>query len=205
MGAPEEQSAPQRTLVIACGALARETLAVIEANGLGHMDVTCLPADLHARPQLIPEAMRARIREKRAGYERILCLYGDCGTGGLLDAVLAEEGVERIEGAHCYAFYAGLEDFEALQEEELGSFYLTDFMVRQFDAFVIRPLGLDRRPQLRDLYFEHYRRVVYLAQDDEPGLVERAGEAAARLGLPLVVRRTGMGLLAPFLAGREAA
>ena len=143
----------RRILVIACGALAREVLAL----KLDAIDVACLPAQLHNHPKQIPEAMRAKIRANRESYDEILCLYGDCGTGGELDRVLAEEGVSRIEGAHCYAFYAGEEAFAALAEEEPGTFYLTDFLVRHFDALVIRGLGLDRFPELRDDYFGNYR------------------------------------------------
>jgi hypothetical protein len=191
-----------RTLVIACGALARETLAVIEANRLDHIDVTCLPAIWHNRPEKIAPGVRRKIRAARARYDEILCLYGDCGTGGELDKVLAEEGVERIEGPHCYAFFAGLAAFDALQEEEIGSFYLTDFLVRHFDRLIIKGLGLDRHPQLLPVYFGNYRRVVYLAQTDDPGLLRKAEAAAQRLNLPLLVRATGLDGLAPFLGTR---
>ena len=185
----------RKILVIACGALAREVLAL----RLGHIDVACLPAQLHNHPQRIPEAMRAKIRANRAAYDEILCLYGDCGTGGELDRVLEEEGVRRIEGAHCYAFYAGEEVFAALAEEEPGTFYLTDFLVRHFDALVIRGLGLDRFPQLRDDYFGAYRRVVHLAQVDDPETTAKAKAAAERLGLAFERRFTGLAGLQAFL------
>jgi hypothetical protein len=188
-----------RTLVIACGALARELLAVIEASRLDFLDVTCLPAILHNRPEKIPEAVRAKIRRGRRTHARILCLYGDCGTGGLLDEVLREEGVERIEGAHCYAFYAGLDAFDAMAEEEPGTFYLTDYLVRHFDRLIVKGLGLDRFPQLLPDYFGHYRRVVYLAQTDDPALTDRAEAAAARLGLAFERRFTGQSGLSAFL------
>ncbi len=150
----QARKARAKILVIACGALAREVLAL----KLDAIDIACLPAQLHNHPKQIPEAMRAKIRANREAYDEILCLYGDCGTGGELDRVLAEEGVSRIEGAHCYAFYAGEEAFSELAEEEPGTFYLTDFLVRHFDALVIRGLGLDRFPELRDDYFGNYRR-----------------------------------------------
>jgi len=185
-----------RTLLIACGALARETLAVVEASGLSHLDVTCVSALLHNRPERIPEAVRAKIREHRPHYARILVLYGDCGTGGELDRVLAEEGVERIAGPHCYAFYAGQEVFDALADAEPGTFYLTDFLVRQFDTLVIEGLGLDRHPELLPLYFGNYRRLVYLAQTEDAGLEERARAAAEHLGLDYEHRFTGLGGLA---------
>jgi Protein of unknown function (DUF1638) len=188
-----------RTLLIACGALARETLAVVEASGLSHLDVTCVSALLHNRPERIPEAVRAKIREHRQRYARILVLYGDCGTGGELDRVLAEEGVERIAGPHCYAFYAGQEVFDALADAEPGTFYLTDFLVRQFDTLVIEGLGLDRHPELLPLYFGNYRRLVYLAQTEDAELEKGARAAAERLGLEYEHRFTGLSGLAAFV------
>ncbi len=185
----------RRVLVIACGALAREVLAL----RLDHVDIVCLPAQLHNTPSRIPEAMRAKIRANRAAYDEILCLYGDCGTAGELDRVLQEEGVSRIEGAHCYAFYAGEETFARLMDDEPGTFFLTDFLARHFDALVIRGLGLDRFPQLRDDYFGNYRRLVHLAQFDDPETDAKAEAAAERLGLAYERRFTGLGGLRAFL------
>lgn len=202
MSADGADPGPPRTLVIACGALAREVLAVVRLNGWGHVELACLPADLHNRPQRIPEAVRGRIREARGSFERVLCLYGDCGTGGMLDRVLAEEGVERIDGAHCYEFYAGEAEFAALHDAEPGTFYLTDYLVRHFETLVVRGLGLDRHPELLPDYFGNYRRVVYLAQVPDPELDARAAAAAARLGLDFEVRRTGLGGIARFVAGK---
>jgi hypothetical protein len=192
---PRHREGARKVLVIGCGALARELLAL----KLDWVDLACLPASLHNRPERIPEAMRKKIRANRAAYDEILCLYGDCGTGGALDRVLAEEGVKRIAGAHCYAFYAGEEVFAALAEEELGTFYLTDFLARHFDTLVFKGLGLDRFPQLRGDYFGSYRRVVHLAQVDDPETTEKAKAAAARLGLAYERRFTGLGGLARFL------
>ncbi len=194
----------RRTLVISCGALAREVKAVIAANGLGHLDIHCLPAILHNRPERIPQAVRLAIRAGRTTHEEILVLYGDCGTGGALDAVLAEEGVERIEGPHCYAFLAGEAEFAAMMDEEIGSFFLTDYLARHFDRLVWRGLGLDRHPQLRDAYFSSYRRVVHLAQRSDAVAAARAAEAAERLGLPLVTCPTGLDHLSRFLASHAA-
>jgi hypothetical protein len=191
---------PGRTLVIACGALARELLAVKALNRLGHLDVTCLPAILHNRPHEITPAVRRKIRSARKTHDRILCLYGDCGTGGELDRMLAEEGVERIEGAHCYAFYAGLPAFEAMMEEEIGSFFLTDYLARHFERLVWQGLGLDRHPHLRDDYFRHYARVVHLAQVEDAAVSAKARAAAERLALPLETRFTGYGLMPDFLS-----
>lgn len=195
---------PPSTLLIACGALAREVLALISLNGWDHMAVTCLPAIWHNTPTKIPEGVRGKIRENRGRYDRILVLYGDCGTGGALDAVLAEEGVERIAGPHCYQFFATPGAFNALVEEELGSFYLTDYLTRHFDRLVIQGLGLDKHPELRDMIFGNYRRVVYLAQTEDPDLQARARAAAQRLGLAYEYRLTGYGDLATFLAGAAA-
>jgi hypothetical protein len=192
---------PKRVLVIACGALAREILSLRDGP-LGAFDVTCLPAKLHNRPSLIPEAVRAKIRARRADYDEILCLYGDCGTGGELDRVLEQEGVRRIDGPHCYAFYAGEAAFEAMMEEELGTFFLTDFLARHFDTLVWEGMGLDRYPQLRDDLFGHYRKLVYLAQTDDAGITAKAEDAAARLGLAYERRFTGLGGLTSFLRER---
>ena len=195
--------AAEPLLLIACGALAREVMAVKAANGWQHLGLQCLPALLHNRPERIPEAVRGAIHRGRAdGYDRIAVLYGDCGTGGALDRVLAEEGVERIDGPHCYAFYTGVDGFLADSETEFTAFYLTDFLVRQFDSLVIRPLGLDRHPELRDAYFQHYTTLVYLAQTDDPALDQAAQTAADRLGLAYCRRRTGFGDLDGFMAAR---
>lgn len=189
-----------KTLVIACGALARELAALIKLNQLMHLTITCLPAIWHNSPQKIAPGVRAKIRAARAKYAHILCLYGDCGTGGALDAVLAEEGVERIAGAHCYSFFAGAAAFDAAMEEEPGTFFLTDYLTRHFDRLVIQGLGLDRFPQLRADYFKNYRRVVYLAQTRDAGLEAQARRAAERLGLAFEIRSTGYGLMASFIA-----
>jgi hypothetical protein len=192
-----------RTLVIGCGALGRELVAL--TRPLPEVDLACLPATLHNRPDGIPGAVRDRIRRARAeGYDRVFVAYADCGTGGLLDRVVAEGGVERLPGAHCYEVYAGRAAFAALQDEEPGTFYLTDFLVRQFETLVLRGLGLDRHPELLPVYFANYRRVVYLAQTDDPALTTRAKAAADRLGLAFERRVTGYGdLMAPIaLFGR---
>lgn len=187
------------TLVIACGALAREMLAVAEQQGLRNLSVTCLPAGWHNRPQKIPAGVRAKIRAARGQYDRIFVAYGDCGTGGELDRVLAEEGVERIAGPHCYEFFAGPEAFRDLMEAELGSFFLTDYLARHFDKLMIEGLGLDRHPELREAYFGNYRKLVYLAQTDDADLTARAADAARKIGLEFERRFTGYGDLAGFM------
>ncbi|MDP2062681.1 MAG: DUF1638 domain-containing protein [Phaeovulum sp.] len=189
-----------RVLLIACGALAREILALKAANGWDHLDLTCLPANLHLWPERITEAVTAAVTEHRDAYARLFVVYADCGTGGLLAARCAELGVEMVAGPHCYAFYEGVDAFAAHAEAEFTAFYLTDFLVRQFDAFVWQPLGLDRHPELRDSYFGNYDRLIYQAQTDDPALDALARAAAARLGLRYERRFTGYGDLAPALA-----
>lgn len=190
-----------RALILACGALAREILALIDANRWSWLDLRCLPAKLHNTPQLLPERVREALRRARAeGYETVFVAYGDCGTGGLLDAVLAEEGAERIDGPHCYSFFDGNDAFAARAEDEVTAFYLTDFLARQFDALVWRGLGLDRHPDLRDIYFANYDRLVYLAQTEDESLERAARAAAERLGLRYERRFTGYGDLSGFLS-----
>ncbi len=190
---------PPSTQLIACGALAWEIAELIRANGWSHMSISCVPAHYHNTPDKIPEAVRAKIRAARGSHDRIVVVYGDCGTGGLLDDVLAEERVERIPGPHCYQFYAGAANFEGLMDDEPGSFFLTDYLVRHFDLLILRGLGLDRYPQLLGDYFGNYRKLVYLAQIEDAGLVERAKTAADRLGLAYEYRYTGYGELGKFL------
>ena len=193
-------TSPERTLVIACGALARELMAVIRASGWQHLQVQCLPADLHNRPERITDAVRQKIHAARGRFSQLFVAYGDCGTGGALDRMLAEEGVERIAGAHCYEFLSGSAVFERLSDEEPGTFYLTDFLLRHFDRIVIRGLGLDRFPHLTRTYFGNYRRLVYLAQQPTAERLEQARAAAERLGLAFESRRTGLAPLAQALA-----
>ena len=198
-----------KILVLACGALAREVLAVVRLNSWTHVDVRCLPAKLHLVPERIAGAVDEKLRELAPGYDRVFVAYADCGTGGALDRVLTEHGAERIGGLHCYGFFAGGGAWEAMQADEPGTFYLTDFLARHFDALVIRPLGLDRHPELIEDVFGNYRRLLYLAQTDDPALTARARTAAQQLGLAFERRFTGYGELAPALAsfveGRRAA
>ena len=174
-------------------------LAVTKANGLDHVDLKCLPAELHMRPDAITDAVRDAIHRHRPQYDKIFVLYADCGTGGLLDTMLEEEGVERIAGPHCYSFFEGNELFAAQAEDEITTFYLTDFLVRQFESFVIKPMGLDRWPELADTYFAHYEKLVYLAQTDDLDLDEKAKAAADRLGLRFERRYTGYGDMGSFI------
>lgn len=188
-----------RILLLACGALAHEILDLRRANGWDHMDLHCLPAILHNHPERIPDAVEAAVRAHRAAYETVFVVYADCGTGGLLRARCDALGVQMVRGPHCYAFYEGVDDFAARGDDDMRCFYLTDFLVRQFDAFVWRPLGLDRHPQLRDAYFGNYETLVYQAQTDDPALDAQARGHAARLGLGYERRLTGYGDLGRVL------
>jgi hypothetical protein len=188
------------TLVIACGALAHEVAALRRANDWTALDVCCLPPGLHNRPERIAPAVQEKIRAHRGEYRSIFVAYGDCGTGGRLDAVLREEGVERLPGAHCYEFFAGARAFAELAENEPGTFYLTDFLARHFERLVVQGLGIDRHPELAQEYFRNYRKVVYLAQIRSAPLLEQARRIAADLGLAFEHRHTGYGELGAHLA-----
>ncbi|MFO1468480.1 MAG: DUF1638 domain-containing protein [Steroidobacteraceae bacterium] len=188
-----------RALVIACGALAHEVSELRRINGWSVFDVQCLPPELHNRPEKITPAVREQIRKYRSQYSRLFVAYADCGTGGDLDRMLEQEGIERLPGAHCYEFFAGAKAFAALADEEPGTFYLTDFLLRHFERLVIRGLGIDRHPELQAQYFGNYRRLVYLAQRPEGSAVEEAAAIAARLKLEFSHRLTGYGDLATSL------
>lgn len=187
-----------RLVVIGCGALARELVAL--SRSIPGVRVLGVDALLHQHPERITAAVARRIAESRDRWGpdiRIFVAYADCGTVGVLDEMLEREGIERIAGMHCYEFYAGSAAFAALQEEEIGTYYLTDFLARQFDTLVIEGLGIDRYPQLLEVYFRNYKRLVYLAQTDDPELTEKARAAADRLGLTFERRMTGLGDLRP--------
>ena len=188
-----------RILLIACGALAREIIDLKDRNGWAHMDLTCLPAILHNHPDRITGAVEDAVARHRADYDRIFVVYADCGTGGGLRSACDRLGVDMVEGPHCYSFYEGNQAFAAHSESEISAFYLTDFLVRQFDAFVWKPLGLDRHPELIGMYFGNYTKLVYQAQTDDPALTDRARHCAARLGLEFERRFTGYGDLETVL------
>ena len=196
----KERSTSEKVHVIACGAIAREILAVCRQYGLHHIDLNCLPAIWHAYPQKIVPGLEKAVAEARAkGFQKIFFAYADCGTGGEIDRLCERESIARIEGPHCYSFFAGNEAFAAKADEDLLSFFLTDFLARQFEAFVIAPLGLDRHPELRDMYFGNYRKLVYLSQEEDEALQEKARAAADYLGLEYEYRFTGYGDLSPAL------
>ncbi len=186
--------------MIACGAIAREILAIKDQHGLAHIDLKCLPAIWHVYPDRIAPAMREAIAEARAeGFGKVFIGYAECGTKGELDKICAEEGIERIAGPHCYAFFTGTEKFLKEAEEEFTAFYLTDLITRQFEAFVIEPMKFDTHPELIPMVFGNYEKIVYLAQTEDQALQEKAKWAADYLGLAYEYRFTGMGDLEPAL------
>jgi hypothetical protein len=197
-----QRASAEKVLVIACGMIAREVIAIKERLGLDHLDLTCLPAEFHYYPDRIPAAMETALAKARAdGYARVFVGYADCGTGGQLDRVCERHGVERIAGPHCFAFYQGEAAYARVADDDMTTFYVTDFLCRHFDAFFMKPLGLDRHPELIADYFGNYEKVVYLAQTDDPALDAVAERCATMLGLAYEKRSTGYGDLVPALAG----
>ena len=182
-------STNRRTLIIACGALAHELSEVISVNNLEHIDVECLPASYHNSPEKIPDALEERILKTSATYDQIFVGYADCGTGGKVDEICEKYGLTRFSGAHCYEFFAGKNNFADIQEKNIGSFYLTDFLVKHFDRLVVKALWLDTHPKLLNEYFGNYTQVVYLTQTNDPELENLAREAAKKLGLKLIVEK----------------
>ncbi|AOG10022.1 DUF1638 domain-containing protein [Agrobacterium sp. RAC06] len=196
----EQRAKSKKVHVIACGAIAREILAVKALNGLEHLTLECLPAIWHVWPEKIAPALREKIAEARsAGHDNIFIGYAECGTQGEVDRICREEGIERLSGPHCYAFFTGTEKFLAECETEFTAFYLTDLITRQFEAFVIEPLKLDRHPELRDMVFGNYTKIVYLAQTEDAELQAKAKWAADYLKLDYEYRFTGYGDLQPEL------
>jgi uncharacterized protein DUF1638 len=192
LAAPERKTG--RILLIACGALAREILDIKSANGLDHIDLTCLPAKLHLHPDQITDAVRDAVGKHRDTYDTIHVVYADCGTGGSLERACADLGVEMVAGPHCYSFFEGNQTFARQTDAgEITAFYLTDFLVRQFDAFIWRPMGLDRHPELRDQIFGNYTKLVYQSQVKDPAMIQKARDCAERMGLAFEHRHTGYG------------
>ncbi|MEM7219732.1 MAG: DUF1638 domain-containing protein [Pseudomonadota bacterium] len=183
------------TLVIACGALAREIVHLKQAYGWDHMELKCLDARLHNAPHRIADKLRDALEEAGDRYARILIGYADCGTAGDIDRLARAYHAERLPGAHCYEIFAGSSAFLDLAEQHPGTFYLTDFLARYFRRLVIEPLGLVQHPQLRDAYFGNYDRLVYLAQTNDARLRSQAEGAAQFLGLEFHQRFTGYGQL----------
>ena len=191
------------TLVICCGAVAREIVGIVKDNGWDHIRVECLPAKLHNSPEVLPEGVRLKIKAGREKFDHIIVLYSDCGTGGLMENMLKEEGIDGIGGAPCYEVFAGRARFKEIIDKEPGCFFLTDFLARHFEKLVFQGLGLDRFPKLRDTYFADYRKMVYLAQTENAELVAYAERAAASVGLELELRHTGVEGFEEFLSAHQ--
>ena len=189
------------TLLICCGAVAREVVAVVRENGWDHMDVQCLPAKLHNDPSRLPDGIRAKIKTGRATHDKIIVLYSDCGTGGKIGRVCEEEGVDSIGGSHCYEVFAGTEVFQQMMADEPGTFFVTDFLARNFEKLVFKGLGLDRFSKLRDIYFGKYKKLVYLAQTENAETRAWAEAAAEMIDLDFEMRFTGYGGFADFIGG----
>ena len=181
-------------LVIACGALASELRAVLRAQSLADaVEVTYLPANLHNRPERIVPELEPLLEQAAAQGRSVFIGYADCGTGGALDALLERHPeATRLPGDHCYEFFSGTEVFAAMHEEELGTFFLTDFLAKHFDALLWQGLGLDKHPQLLEMYFGNYKRVVLISQTEDPSIVDKGRVAAQRLGLEFEHRHVGL-------------
>ena len=199
-GLTAPEGSPGRVLILACGALAREILALKRLNGWEHLDLTCLPAKWHLEPDKITQGVEDAVEKHRDSYDSIFVAYADCGTGGLLQAACDRLGVQMIAGPHCYSFFEGNDRFAQVAQDEITAFYLTDFLVRQFDTFFWKPMGLDRHPELRDMYFGNYEKMVYQSQTDDPALLEKAKTCADRMGLAFEHRHTGYGDLQTALS-----
>ena len=197
---PATTNEKNKLRVIACGMIAREVLAVNEQLGFDHIDLKCLPADYHHHPEKIAPAMETAILKARAeGYDHVFAGYADCGTGGELDKVCEKHGVSRIEGPHCFSFYMGNEAFAKSDDAYMTTFFITDFLARHFETFLKRPLGLDKHPELLEIYFSNYTKALYLAQTDDPELDEKARQAAEFMGLEYERQLTGYGDLVPAM------
>lgn len=182
----------KRTLVIACGALAQELVSLFKVNRWDHIEIQCLPAKWHNTPEKITPAITELLDQTRGQYQSTLVAYGDCGTGGQLDALLQREQVERLPGDHCYAFFSGQSVFDELAEQELGTFYLTDYLAANFERLILHDLGISQHPELRDMYFGNYKRMLYLAQQPTESLISQAKAAAESLGLEYQFQQTGL-------------
>ena len=179
-------------LIIGCGAIAHEVSEIIELNNWDNVRLQCLNAELHNTPKILPKKIKEAIDLNINDYSKIFLAYADCGTGGLIDLLLKDYDIERLDGAHCYEFYSGSSVFKELSEKEIGTFYLTDFLVKNFDRLVIEGLGIQKYPSLKEDYFRNYKNVVYLAQLQDNVLESKARECADYLNLEFSVHFTGL-------------
>jgi hypothetical protein len=187
-----------KVALLICGALGKEVKTIVDDHGWD-VDIYGVPAMHHFYPKKIVDAVDRKLDDLSARYQRVVVVYGDCGTAGALEPVLERHGAVRVRGPHCYEMFAGA-DFERITEERPATFFLTDWLVRNFERAVVRGLGLDRYPDLKPVYFQNYTDLLYLAQFADPRLMEKAKEIATYLGLPLEVRHAGFGELETRLA-----
>jgi hypothetical protein len=188
----------KKVALLICGALGKEVKTIVDDHGWD-IDIYGVPAMHHFYPKKIVEAVDRKLDELSAGYRQVVVVYGDCGTAGALEPVLERHGAVRVRGPHCYEMFAG-SDFERITDERPATFFLTDWLVRNFERAVVRGLGLDRYPELKPVYFQHYTDLLYLAQFSDTRLVAKAQEISDYLGLPLEVRHVGFGELETRLA-----
>ena len=193
-----------KILILACGALAKEIAVLIHLNGWTHLKTRYLPAILHNTPEKITEQLRMVLQSSQTKFSKIFIGYADCGTGGKIDSLLDEFDVQRLPGAHCYEFFTGKQTFAEIMEEEIGSYFLTDFLVKAFEKLVWQGMKIDRHPELLPIYFKHYKKLVYLAQSENQELQTQAYEIAGRLGLVYEKRVTGYGELEHSLTALTA-
>ena len=193
------------TLIIGCGAIAHELFAVFKANNWSsHIEVQCLPAEWHNTPDKIVPAIRTKLDTDRSRFKSIFIAYGDCGTGGRLDALLDEpenQGIKRLDGDHCYAFFVGTDKFEKIANDDPGTFYLTDYLAANFDRLILDELGINDHPELLPMYFGNYNRLVYLSQQDNETLIDKAKQAASTLNLSFEHIHTGLETFDNALSG----
>ena len=195
-----------KSLVIACGALANELYTIKAMNKWEHYDVQCLDAKLHNRPDLITPKLAEVITKKGESYSQILIGYADCGTNGAIDSLIETDSrLERLSGPHCFSFFIGEKEYKRLSEQEPGTFWLTDFLVRHFDSMVIKTLGLDKHPELRDVYFSNYTTATYLSQISEEKLLHSAKKCSDKLGLEFRHIHTGFGAFEQALRVKDIA
>ena len=187
------------TALVTCGALGRDVKQIADRRGWD-VDIYGVSALLHLYPSRIVEELREKLHALRPRYEKLVVVYGDCGTTGKLEPLLEEVGAVRLRGPHCYEMYAGAAHFEDIAQKRPGTFYLTDWLVRSFDRAVVVGLGLDRHPELKEMYFGNYEAVLFLRQVPDPRLAQKAREIAAYLELPLEIEDVGLGELEDRLA-----
>ena len=181
---------PATLALVACGALIAEVGRLVEARGW-RADLYGIPATYHMRPSRIVSAVDEQLERIRGRYDKVIVVYGDCGTAGALDDVLRRHGAQRPSGSHCYEIFCGCV-FGSLLERDPTSYFLTDYLVRAWEDVVVREMGLDCEPSLKETVFGGFTSLTYLRQSSDPDLLARAQSIADELGLPLNVEDVGL-------------